>query len=78
VKLGEIVRGTQVFNLFGQIRPPAATNIKTNHPIVCGKNLEKLQILKLQYLDFPNSFSGDFFFKLGVFLRGTQKYNLFL
>jgi hypothetical protein len=77
--LGEIVRGTQICNLFGKIRPPTATEIKKNRAVVRGKNPEKLQILKLQYLDFPDSVSDDFFFfNLGVFLRGTQIYNLFL
>jgi hypothetical protein len=37
-----------------------------------------LQILKLQYLDFSDSVLDDFFFNLGVFMRGTQIYNHFL
>jgi hypothetical protein len=65
--LGEIVRGTQICNLFEKIRPPAATEIKTNHAAVHGKNPENLQILKLQYLDLPDSVSDDFFFQLGCF-----------
>jgi hypothetical protein len=53
--------------LFGKIRPPIAKNIKKNCIIVCGKKPKKLQILKLQYLDFPDSFLDDFFFQLGCF-----------
>jgi hypothetical protein len=72
LKLGEIVRGTQICNLFGQIRPPATTEkikikINKNSVVVRGKNPEKLQILKLQYLDFLDSISDDFFFQLGCF-----------
>jgi hypothetical protein len=76
--LGEIVRGTQICNFFEKIQPPTATEIKTNRAVVRGKNPEKLQILKLQYLDFRTPFRTIFFFKLGVFLRGTQIYNPFL
>jgi hypothetical protein len=76
--LGEIVRGTQICNFFEKIQPPTATEIKTNRVAVRGKIPQKLQILKLQYLDFPDSVSDDFFFKLGVFLRGIQIYNPFL
>jgi hypothetical protein len=61
------VRGTQICNLFGKIRPPTSTEIKKNRAVVRGKNPEKLQILKLQYLDFPDSVSDDFFFQLGCF-----------
>jgi hypothetical protein len=32
-----------------------------------GKNPENLQILKLQYLDFQDSVSDDFFFEIGFF-----------
>jgi hypothetical protein len=78
LKLGEIVRGTQIYNLFGNIQPPNATKIKTNRAAVRRKNPEKLQILKPQYLDLPDSVSDDFFFNLGVFLRGTQIYNPFM
>jgi hypothetical protein len=42
-------------------------NKKKNRAAVRGKNPEKLQILKLQYLDFPDSVSDDFFFQLGCF-----------
>jgi hypothetical protein len=76
--LGEIVRGTQIYNFLGKIRPPTATKIKANRSAVCRKNPENLQILKPQYLDLPDSVSDDFFFKLGVFLRGTQIYNLLM
>jgi hypothetical protein len=62
LKLGEIVRGTQICNLFGNIRPPNATEIETNRAAVRRKNPEKLQILKPQYLDLPDSVSVDFFF----------------
>jgi hypothetical protein len=65
LKLGEIVRGTQICNLFGKIRPLAAT--KKKNVVVHGKNPEKLQILKLQYLDFLDSVSDDLFFQLGCF-----------
>jgi hypothetical protein len=65
--LGEIVRGTQICNLFGQIQPPDATEIKKIIAAVRGKNPENLQILKLQYLDFPDSVSDDFFFQIGCF-----------
>jgi hypothetical protein len=34
---------------------------------VHGKNPEKLQILKLLYIDFPDSVSDDLFFQLGCF-----------
>jgi hypothetical protein len=78
LKLGEIVRRTHICNLFGQIRPPNATEIKTNRAAVRRKNPENLQILKPQYLDLPDSVLDDFFFNLGVFLRGTQIYNSFL
>jgi hypothetical protein len=61
------VRGTQICNLFGQIRPPDATKIKKILAAVRGKNPENLQILKLQYLDFPDSVSDDFFFQIGCF-----------
>ena len=76
--MGEIVRGTQIYNLFGQIRPPNATEIKINRATVRRKNPEKLQILKPQYLDLLDFVSDDFFFYLGVFLRETQIYNYFL
>jgi hypothetical protein len=76
--LGEIVRRTQIYNLFGQIRPPNATEIKTNRATVRRKNPEKLQILKPQYLDLSDSVLDDFFFNLGVFMRGTHIYNPFL
>jgi hypothetical protein len=33
------------------------------------KTPKKLQILKLQYLDFPDSVSDDFFFQLGCFYK---------
>jgi hypothetical protein len=65
--LGEIVRRTQICNLFGQIRPPNATEIKTNRAAVRRKNPEKLQILKPQYLDLPDSVLDDFFFQIGCF-----------
>jgi hypothetical protein len=71
------VGGTQICNLLEKIQPPTATEIKTNRVAVRGKNPEKLQILKLQYLDLPDSVSDDFFFNFGVFMRGTQIYNLF-
>jgi hypothetical protein len=61
------VRGTQICNFFEKIRPPAATEIKTNRVVIRRKNPEKLQILKLQYLDLPDSVSDDFFFQLGCF-----------
>jgi hypothetical protein len=67
LKLGEIVRGTQICNLFGKIRPPNATEIKTNRAIVRRKNPENLQILKPQYLDLSDSISVDFFFFNWVF-----------
>jgi hypothetical protein len=67
LKLGEIVRGTQICNLFEKIQPPFATKIKTNRASIHGKNLEKLQILKLQYLDLSDSISDDFFFQIGCF-----------
>jgi hypothetical protein len=65
--LGEIVRGSQICNFLEKIRPPAATEIKTNRAAVRGKNPENLQILKLQYLDLPDSVSDDFFFQIGCF-----------
>jgi hypothetical protein len=65
--LGEIVRGTQICNLFGQIWPPNSTEIKINRAAVHGKNPENLQILKPQYLDLPDSVLDDFFFQLGCF-----------
>jgi hypothetical protein len=63
----EIVRGTQISNLFGKIRPPDAIEIKKILATVRGKNPENLHILKLQYLDFPDSISNDFFFFNWVF-----------
>jgi hypothetical protein len=65
--LGEIVRRTQICNLFWQIRPSNATEIKTNRAAVRRKNPEKLQILKPQYLDLPDSVLDDFFFQIGCF-----------
>jgi hypothetical protein len=65
--LGEIVIGTQICNLFGKNRPPTSIEIKKNHVVVCKKNPENLQILKLQYLDFPDSVLDDLFFQLGCF-----------
>ena len=62
LKLGKIVRRTQICNLFWKIWPPNATEIKTNCVVVHRKNPEKLQILKPQYLDLPDSVSDDFFF----------------
>ena len=50
------MRGTQISNLFGQIWPLDATKIKNFS-----------QILKLQYLDFLDSVSDEFFFQLGYF-----------
>jgi hypothetical protein len=41
--------------------------IKKIVAVVRGKNPENLQILKLQYLDFPNSVSDDLFFQIGCF-----------
>jgi hypothetical protein len=61
------MRGTQICNLFGNIQPPNATEIKTNRAAVRRKNPEKLQILKPQYLDLPDSVSVDFFFQIGCF-----------
>jgi hypothetical protein len=61
------VRGTQIYNLFEKIRPPAATETKTNRVAVRGKNPEKLQILKLQYLHLPDSVLDDFVFQIGYF-----------
>jgi hypothetical protein len=72
------VRGTHIYNLFGQLWPPDATEIKKNRATVHGKNPENLQILKLQYVDFPDSILDDLFFKLGVFLRGNHIHTLFL
>ena len=73
------MRRTQICNLFGQIRPPNATEIKINNDVVRRKKTpEKLQILKPQYLDLPDSVSDDLFFNLGIFLRGIQIYNPFL
>jgi hypothetical protein len=63
------VRGTQICNLFGQIRPPDATKIKINLVVVRGKNSKNLQILKLQYLEFSDFVSDDFFFQLGCFSK---------
>jgi hypothetical protein len=65
--LGEIVRRTQICNLFGQIRLSNATEIKINHAVVRRKNPEKLQILKPQYLDLPDSILDDFVFQIGCF-----------
>jgi hypothetical protein len=65
--LGEIVRGTQICNFLGKIRPPTATKIKTNRDAVRRKNPENLQILKPQYLDLPDSVLDDFFFQIGYF-----------
>jgi hypothetical protein len=65
--LGEIVRGTQICNFLGKIWPPTATKIKTNRAAVRRKNPEKLQILKPQYLDLPDSVLDDFFFSTWVF-----------
>jgi hypothetical protein len=59
------VRENQIYNLFEKIWPPAVTKIKTNRAAVHGKNPEKLQILKLQYLDLMDSVSDDLFFQLG-------------
>jgi hypothetical protein len=68
LKLGEIVRGTQICNFFGKIQASICyINKKKIVRIVHGKNPEKLQILKLQYLDFPDSVSDDFFFQIGCF-----------
>ena len=53
--------------MFEKIHPPVATEIKTNHAAVCRKNREKLQILKPQYPDLPDSVSVDFFFQIGCF-----------
>jgi hypothetical protein len=75
--LGEIVRRTQICNLFGQIWPPNATEIKTNHAAVCRKNPEKLQILKPQYLDLPDSVLDDLFFQLGCFSERNSDIQLF-
>jgi hypothetical protein len=72
------VRGTQICNFFEKIFPPDTKKIKTNRASVREKNPEKMQILKLQYLDLPNSVSDDFFFNLGVFMIGTHIYNLFI
>jgi hypothetical protein len=69
LKLGELVRGDHICNLFGQIWPLATTEIKKNCAVIRGKNLEELHILKLQYLDFPDSFSDDLFFHLGCFYK---------
>jgi hypothetical protein len=76
--LGEIVRGTQICNLFGQIQPPDATEIKKILAAVRGKNPENLQILKLQYLDFPDSVSDDFFFQIGCFSERNSDIQPFL
>jgi hypothetical protein len=67
LKLGEIVRGTQICNLFGQIMPPDATKIKKNLAAIHETNPENLQILKLQYIDFPDFLLNDFFFQIGWF-----------
>jgi hypothetical protein len=40
---------------------------KKNLVTVRGKNPENLQILKLQYLDFPDSVSDNFFFQIECF-----------
>jgi hypothetical protein len=78
LKLGEIVRGNQICNFLGKIQPPTATKIKLKKKLKkknkkkiaspsAEKNPENVQILKLQYLDFPESVSNDFFFQLGCF-----------
>jgi hypothetical protein len=41
--------------------------MKTNRIAVHGKNPEKLKILKLQYLDLPDSVLDYFVFQLGFF-----------
>jgi hypothetical protein len=49
-KLGEIVRETQICNLFDKIQPQYSIKIKTNNTAVRGKNPEKI-------VDFKTSIS---------------------
>jgi hypothetical protein len=63
------VRGTHICNLFRQIRPRASTKRKKKKIASpsAEKNPKNLEILKLQYLDFPDFVSDDLFFQLGFF-----------
>ena len=74
LKLGEIVRGTQICNLFEKIRPPTASKMKTNRASVRRKKPWK-------FADFKTSISrpsglhfGRFFFLTWVFLWEELRY----